>query len=144
MTTVLTCMSALQEVSYLMTDERTHEYGQPIGDPRFYFSGPFFIHQPNQTVFNVGRRKVINDVSLRCIATGWPTPSYRWFKEGYKDDTLIAEEVDPLKDPRVTISGGQLIINHPNQVRRQCMNCAARVYCKALVLYVAGLWNLSR
>lgn len=67
----------LQEVTYLMTDERTHEYGQPIGDPRFYPMGPFFIRQPNQTVFNVGRRKVVNDVSLLCIATGWPTPSYR-------------------------------------------------------------------
>jgi hypothetical protein len=60
-----------------MTDERTHEYGNPIGDPRFYEAGPMFIRQPNQTVFNVGRRKVINDVSLLCIATGWPTPSYR-------------------------------------------------------------------
>ena len=61
-----------------MTDERTHEYGNPIGDPRFYEAGPMFIRQPNQTVFNVGRRKVINDVSLLCIATGWPTPSYRY------------------------------------------------------------------
>ena len=39
-----------------------------------------------------------------------------WFREVYKNDTLLAEEVDPLKDPRVTISGGQLIINNPNQV----------------------------
>ena len=99
-----------------MTDERTHEYGQPIGDPRFYPMGPFFIRQPNQTVFNVGRRKVINDVSLLCIATGWPTPNYQWYKEVYRNDTLVALEVNPLKDTRITISGGQLIINNPNQV----------------------------
>lgn len=41
----------------------------------------------------------------------------RWFKEVYRNDTLIPEEVNPLDDPRVTISGGQLIINDPNQVQ---------------------------
>jgi hypothetical protein len=57
-----------------MTDERTHEYGQPIGDPRFYPMGPFFIRQPNNTVFNVASRKINNDVSLLCIATGTYIP----------------------------------------------------------------------
>ena len=38
----------------------------------------------------------INDVSLLCIATGWPTPSYRWYKEVYRNNTLVALEVDPL------------------------------------------------
>jgi hypothetical protein len=63
-----------------MTDERTHEYGQPIGDPRFYPMGPFFIRQPNNTVFNVASRKINNDVSLLCIATGNKTLKY---KTGY-------------------------------------------------------------
>ncbi len=40
----------------------------------------------------------------------------RWYKEAYRNDTLISEEVNPLADQRVTISGGQLIINNPNQV----------------------------
>ncbi len=71
------CEMPIEEVTYLMTDERTHEYGQPLGDPRFYPQGPYFIRQPNQTVFNVGRRKVINDVTLLCIAAGWPTPHYK-------------------------------------------------------------------
>ena len=39
----------------------------------------------------------------------------RWYKEAYKNDVLVEDEVDPLGDPRVTISGGQLIINNPNQ-----------------------------
>ena len=55
---------------------------------------------PNDTVFNVASRKINNDVSLLCIATGWPTPAYRWFKEIYKNDTLVEQEVDPLKDAR--------------------------------------------
>ena len=58
------------QVSYLMTDDRTFQYGEPIGDPRYYHMGPFFIRQPNNTVFNVGRRKIINDVSLLCVARG--------------------------------------------------------------------------
>ena len=60
----------IEEVTYLMTDERTHEYGNPIGDPRYYPMGPFFIRQPNNTVFNVASRKIKNDISLRCVATG--------------------------------------------------------------------------
>jgi hypothetical protein len=47
---------------------------------------------------------------------------FRWFKEGYRNDRLVADEVDPLKDSRITISGGQLIINNPNQVQKKCNN----------------------
>ena len=75
--------------TWLIPDERTHEYGEPIGDPRYYPMGPFFIRQPNNTVFNQARRKIINDVSIRCIAQGWPTPVYSWFKEDYNNDTQV-------------------------------------------------------
>ena len=47
---------------------------------------------------------------------GWPTPTYTWFREVYQNDSLVEQEVDPQKDPRITISGGQLIINNPNQI----------------------------
>ena len=53
-----------------MTDDRTFQFGEPVGDPRYYPMGPIFIRQPNNTVFNVGRRKIINDVSLLCVARG--------------------------------------------------------------------------
>ena len=53
-----------------MTDDRTFQYGEPVGDPRYYPMGPIFVRQPNNTVFNVGRRKIINDVSLLCVARG--------------------------------------------------------------------------
>ena len=65
-----------------------------------------------------------------------------WFREVYKNDTLLAEEVDPLKDPRVTISGGQLIINNPNQVRipassRMPQSACKRAYEGLQTLYCA-------
>ena len=62
-----------------MTDDRTFQYGEPIGDPRYYPMGPFFIRQPNNTVFNVGRRKIINDVSLLCVARGNLNLLITWF-----------------------------------------------------------------
>ncbi len=120
------CEMPIEEVTYLMTDERTHEYGNPIGDPRYYPSGPYFIREPNNTVFNQASRQIKNDIALRCIATGWPTPTYRWYRELYRNDSLIEKEVDPLADTRITISGGQLIIHAPNQVTDR-----GRYFCKA-------------
>ena len=96
-------------------DDRTAAYGQPLGDPRYIPMGPFFLRQPNHTVFDLSRRDTVNDVSLLCIAQGWPTPIYEWFKEEYINDTLKQVKVDPLTDQRLTISGGQLIINGPDQ-----------------------------
>ena len=59
------CEMPIEEVKYLLTDERTHEYGQPLGDPRFYEMGPMFLRQPNHTVFNVGRRKA--ELTVRTV-----------------------------------------------------------------------------
>ena len=65
-----------------MTDDRTFQFGEPVGDPRYYPMGPVFIRQPNNTVFNVGRRKIINDVSLLCVARGkmFTLLFHRWNK----------------------------------------------------------------
>ena len=72
--------------------------------------------------------KVINVINVihTYIFAGWPTPTYTWFKEVYKNDSLIEKEVDPLTDNRITISGGQLIINDPNQI-----NDRGHYFCKA-------------
>ena len=107
----------MQEVKYLINDDRTAEYGQPLGDPRFIPMGPYFVRQPNHTVFDMSRRNIVNDVYLLCIAQGWPTPTYNWYKEVYINDTLNEHRVQPLKDSRITISGGQLIINSPDQTK---------------------------
>ena len=79
--------------------------------------GPRFVRQPNTTVFDTSRREVLNDVSLLCIAQAWPSPTYQWFKEVYENDTLAEHRIQPLKDSRITISGGQLIIHAPDQTR---------------------------
>ncbi len=104
-------------MKYLINDDRSAEYGQPLGDPRYIPMGPVFVRQPNRTVFDISRRNIVNDVSLLCIAQSWPPPSYEWFKEVYINDTLTEVEVEPLNDNRITISGGQLIIHDPDQTR---------------------------
>jgi len=50
-----------------------------------------------------------------CLAGGWPAPTYEWYKEGYRNNTLIAFIIDPLKESKFTISGGTLIIDNPTQ-----------------------------
>lgn len=51
------------------------------------------------------------------VADGYPHPTYEWFKEAFENDELVAKKIDPLADPRFTVSGGTLIINNPRQVR---------------------------
>ena len=101
----------------MINDDRTAEYGQPLGDPRYIPMGPVFVRQPNRTVFDMSRRNIVNDVSLLCIAQAWPSPTYNWYKEVYINDTLTEEKVEPLDDSRITISGGQLIIHAPDQTK---------------------------
>ena len=57
---------------------------------------------------------------------GWPTPVYSWYREIYQNDSLLEQYIDPLQDPRVTVSGGQLIINNPNQITDR-----GKYFCKA-------------
>ena len=104
-------------MKYLINDDRSAEYGQPLGDPRYIPMGPVFVRQPNRTIFDGSRRKIVNDVSLLCIAQAWPAPTYAWFKEVYVNNTLSEERVDPMQDSRITVSGGQLIIHAPDQTR---------------------------
>lgn len=121
------CEVPITEVKYLINEDRTAAYGQPLGDPRYIPMGPYFVRQPNHTIFDLSRRKIVNDVSLLCIAQGWPTPTYEWFKEVYKNDTLQEEKVEPMGNSAITISGGQLIINSPDQTRdKGSYFCTAR------------------
>lgn len=47
--------------------ERSHEYGLVLKDPAKIPHGPVMIHQPDDTIFDLVRRQVINYVSIMCL-----------------------------------------------------------------------------
>lgn len=120
------CEASIISLQRLVTDDRTYEYGIDIDNPEQIPRGPYFIKQPEDVTFDTSRRKIYNDVSLSCFAGGYPTPSYQWFREDYENDRLVAREINPLSDPRYTLSGGMLIIHDPDQTRDR-----ATYHCKA-------------
>lgn len=95
--------------------QRKIDYGIETVDPLKIERGPYFMKQPRDTTYDTGKRKVTNDVSIQCLAGGYPTPTYTWYKEYYDHDVLNYTKIDPLKDARFTISGGNLIIYGPDQ-----------------------------
>ncbi|KAG0716945.1 Contactin [Chionoecetes opilio] len=98
------------------SSERSHEYGLVIDDPAKVPHAPEFTLQPEDAIFDLARREVVNYISVTCLAKGYPPPSYNWYKESYEDEAIRSRAIDPLSDPRFTISGGTLIINNPRQV----------------------------
>lgn len=106
-------------INIIADDKRTYEYGQDIVDVRKITRGPFFIRQPVDTTYDTGKSKYVNDVSLRCLAGGFPTPSYTWYKEEFVNDNLTFFLIDPILDGQYTISGGNLIITDPKQTKHQ-------------------------
>lgn len=95
--------------------QREIDYGVEVVDPEKLPRGPFFIKQPRDTTYDTGKRRVTNDVSIQCLAGGYPTPIYSWYKELYVNDILNFTKIDPLLNRRYTISGGNLIIYGPDQ-----------------------------
>ncbi|KAK4306056.1 hypothetical protein Pmani_022099 [Petrolisthes manimaculis] len=106
--------------------ERNHEYGLVLKDPTKIPRGPIMIHQPEDTIFDLVRRQVINYLSVMCLAEGYPHPTYEWFKETYENEEVKARPIDPLQDSRITVSGGTLIINDPRQVEDR-----GKYHCRA-------------
>lgn len=99
--------------------QRKIDYGVEVIDPEKLPRGPYFIKQPRDTTYDTGKRRVTNDVSIQCLAGGYPTPTYSWYKEMYVHDVLNYTKIDPLLDPRYIISGGNLIIYSPDQAKDQ-------------------------
>ncbi|XP_076057553.1 contactin isoform X2 [Oratosquilla oratoria] len=97
--------------------ERDHEYGIIVSDPEKVDMGPVFTKQPEDAIFDLVRRVVINFISMTCLARAYPHPTYGWFKEVYENDRVVNIKINPLEDPRITVSGGTLIINNPEQVK---------------------------
>ncbi|XP_034660688.1 contactin [Drosophila subobscura] len=113
-------------VNIKLDDKRPYHYGLDIRDMERIPRGPYFVKQPNDTTFDVNKNRLINDVTLSCLAGGFPTPSYYWYREVYVNDTLEYQKIDPLAQDRYTISGGNLIIYEPKQALDQgAYHCVA-------------------
>ena len=125
------CEAPISNLYNLVDDDRTYQYGIEIDNPHEIPRGPYFIKQPTDKVFDLSKRKINNDVTLSCLAGGFPAPTYEWFKEDYENDRLIATKIDPLNNVRYTVSGGTLIIYEPDQVNNICIkfnNCIKLMY----------------
>lgn len=110
------CEAHITNLHNLADDDRTYTYGVEIDNPLQTPRGPYFIKQPVSKVFDSSSKKITNDISLSCLAGGYPTPTYEWFKEDFINDRKVANKIDPLTSNRYTISGGTLIIYEPEQV----------------------------
>ncbi|XP_050530514.1 contactin [Daktulosphaira vitifoliae] len=116
---------------HMVVDKRSYQYGFNIEDPLKVPRGPYFIKQPVDVVFDGTRKGITNDVTLTCIAGGYPTPTYEWFKEEYDNqDQLQSIKIDPLSNNRFTLSGGTLIIYSPKRDEDR-----GRYHCKATNMY---------
>jgi hypothetical protein len=124
----------VENVNVRADSQRKIDFGVEVIDPEKLPRGPYFIKQPRDTTYDTGKRKVTNDVSIQCLAGGYPTPTYTWYKEYYVHNVLNLTKIDPLLDSRYTISGGNLIIYNPEQsVDQATYHCvAANKYGKVI------------
>ncbi|KAH8418008.1 hypothetical protein KR222_010217 [Zaprionus bogoriensis] len=113
-------------VNTKLDDKRPYHYGLDIRDLERIPRGPYFVKQPNDTIYDVSKHRLIDDISLSCLAGGFPTPTYEWYREVYVNDTLEYHRINPLTQDRYTISGGNLIIYRPTQAQDQgAYHCVA-------------------
>lgn len=120
------CEAPFSRLAHLVIEERTFTYGIDIDDPEKIPRGPYFVKQPVPVVYDLQKSESKIDVEMTCIAKGYPTPTYEWFKEDYENDKIISKRIDPMENKRYTLSGGSLIINSPQQVVDR-----GSYYCKA-------------
>lgn len=59
------CEAPLTKLHSIVADDRTYQYGIDVQDPLKIPMGPYFINQPIDVVFDLSKRKITNDVSLR-------------------------------------------------------------------------------
>ncbi|XP_066248303.1 contactin [Euwallacea similis] len=120
------CKANVASVERLRAEQRNFAYGTEIFDPEKVPRGPYFVKQPADAIFDMSKRNLYNDISLTCLAGGYPTPTYKWYREEYENDVLVPREIDPLMDQRYTITGGTLIIHDPQQkLDRTTYHCRA-------------------
>jgi len=59
------CEALMQNLHYLVVDDRTYQYGVDVEDPLKIPRGPYFIMQPHDVVFDLSKREILNDVAVR-------------------------------------------------------------------------------
>lgn len=122
------CEVKKEDLSHVIVVERTIDYGINVVDKTKVPRGPKFTQEPVDYVFDVSGRSQVNYASLRCVADGFPTPRYKWFKEEFEGNKnrIVARYIDPLEDSRLTQTDGTLIIFNPQQSRdRGKYHCTA-------------------
>jgi hypothetical protein len=122
-----TILYNVNNFNLLADNRRTFDYGLDIVDIERVPRGPYFIKQPRDTTYDTAKRKTTNDVTLGCLAAGFPTPTYSWYKEEYVNDNLTYSGIDPILNSKYTISGGNLIIYNPDQQQDQ-VKCSKFFY----------------
>ncbi|XP_078399857.1 contactin-4-like isoform X2 [Cetorhinus maximus] len=101
--------------------------------------GPVFMHEPHDIVFPVDSEE--KKATLSCEATGYPTPHYRWQRNGTNIDISI--------NYRYSLVSGNLVINNPVRTQDygtyQCFatNLFGTIVSKAVKLQFAYLENFK-
>lgn len=120
------CEIPKERLFEIYIQERPPDYGYEIRDRDRIPQGPCFTEEPRDAIFDVTSRSRTDEVSLRCVASGYPPPIYKWYKEEYTSDKLYDMHINPLSDGRFTQTDGTLTIHRPEQmVDRGNYHCTA-------------------
>ncbi|CAG2107336.1 unnamed protein product [Medioppia subpectinata] len=120
------CEIKKEDLANAVISEREIDYGITVVDKRQVPRGPIFTQEPKNAVFDLSGRSQLNYVSIRCVADGYPTPIYKWYKEEYVNNRLTSRYIDPLSDNRITQTDGTLTIYNPQQT-----NDRGKYHCTA-------------
>ncbi|OQR73690.1 contactin-like, partial [Tropilaelaps mercedesae] len=123
----LICEIFKENLHQIILQERTIDYGVAELDPRRIPHGPYFTLDPVDVIFDQSGRSQVDHVSLRCVASGYPAPTYKWYRESFEGDDVVATEINPLSADRYTQTDGTLIISHPEpNIDRGKYHCTAQ------------------
>lgn len=120
------CEGQSARLKFLFEEQRSFTYGVDLADtfdPEHIPRGPYFIKEPVDTIYDPF---MTTFAQLTCIAGGYPSPTYRWFREDFELDRPVYRPMDPLNDTRLILSGGSLMIYSPDAEKD-----SAKYHCTA-------------
>ncbi|XP_023243533.1 contactin-like [Centruroides sculpturatus] len=118
------CEIPLEDLDNIILMERDISYGVLVTDEEKVPRGPYFIEEPKSVIFAQSDRD--NVATLRCVAKGYPPPTYIWYQVEYHHDEMVSKKIDPLSDYRYTQTDGILMILDPDQSTDK-----GKYYCSA-------------